>query len=72
MWENVLVGAHRGGGHGAETRARALAAIEFVGLTDRAHELCRNLPHGHQKLVELARALAGGPRSCCRRSRAPA
>jgi branched-chain amino acid transport system permease protein len=61
VWENVLVGAHRGGGHEAETRTRALAAIEFVGLSDKAHELCRNLPYGHQKLVELARAIAGEP-----------
>lgn len=61
VWENVLVGAHRGGGHEAETRTRALAAIEFVGLSDRAYEICRNLPYGHQKLVELARAIAGEP-----------
>jgi len=61
VWENVLIGAHRGGGHEAETEVRALAAIEFVGLSDKAHELCRNLPYGHQKLVELARAVAGEP-----------
>jgi branched-chain amino acid transport system permease protein len=61
VWENVLIGAHRGGGHEAETQTRALAALEFVGLSDKAHELCRNLPYGHQKLVELARAIAGEP-----------
>jgi branched-chain amino acid transport system permease protein len=61
VWENVLVGAHRGGGRECETEARALAAIEFVGLSDKAFEICRNLPYGHQKLVELARSLAGEP-----------
>ena len=61
VWENVLVGAHRGGGRERETEARALAAIEFVGLSDKAFEICRNLPYGHQKLVELARSLAGEP-----------
>ena len=61
VWENVLVGAHRAGGPESETRTRALAAIEFVGLSDKAHEFCRNLPYGHQKLVELARAVAGEP-----------
>jgi len=61
VWENVLVGAQREEGSEAETRDRAMAAIEFVGLPDRAHEICRNLPYGHQKLVELARALAGEP-----------
>jgi branched-chain amino acid transport system permease protein len=61
VWENVLVGAHRGGGHERETEARAVAAIEFVGLSDKAFEICRNLPYGHQKSVELARSLAGEP-----------
>ncbi|HSC72046.1 MAG TPA: ATP-binding cassette domain-containing protein, partial [Candidatus Methylomirabilis sp.] len=61
VWENVLVGAQREEGSEAETRDRAMAAIEFVGLPDKAHEICRNLPYGHQKLVELARALAGEP-----------
>jgi ABC-type branched-subunit amino acid transport system ATPase component/ABC-type branched-subunit amino acid transport system permease subunit len=61
VWENVLVGAHRAGGSEAETRSRAMAAIEFVGLVDKAHEICRNLPYGHQKLVEVTRSLAGEP-----------
>ena len=61
VWENVLVGAQREESGEVETRARAMAAISFVGLTDKAAELCRNLPYGHQKLVELARALAGEP-----------
>ncbi len=61
VWENVLVGAQREKSREAETRDRAMAAIEFVGLPDKANEICRNLPYGHQKLVELARALAGEP-----------
>ncbi len=61
VWENVLVGAQRVGGPEHEIRDRAMATVEFVGLGDRVHELCRNLPYGHQKLVELARALAGEP-----------
>ena len=61
VWENVLVGAQREEGSEGETRDRAMAAIEFAGLPDRVHEICRNLPYGHQKLVELARALAGEP-----------
>ena len=61
VWENVLVGAKRAGGNEAETQGRAVAAIEFVGLSDKAYEICRNLPYGHQKLVELSRAIAGEP-----------
>ena len=61
IWENVLVGAQREVGSEADTQERAVTAIEFVGASDKAHEICRNLPYGHQKLVELARALAGEP-----------
>ena len=61
VWDNVLVGSQREGGTEEEVRDRAMAAIEFVGLYDLAHEKCRNLPYGHQKLVELARTLAGKP-----------
>ncbi|HYA91967.1 MAG TPA: branched-chain amino acid ABC transporter ATP-binding protein/permease [Thermodesulfobacteriota bacterium] len=61
VWENVLVGAKRAGGNETETKGRALAAIEFAGLSDKAYEICRSLPYGHQKLVELARAIAGEP-----------
>ena len=61
VWENVLVGAKRAGGSEAEARERATAAIEFVGLADKAYDICQNLPYGYQKLVELARAVAGEP-----------
>ena len=61
VWENVLVGAQREKGREADTERRAAAANEFVGLSEKAFEVSRNLPYGHQKLVELARALAGEP-----------
>jgi branched-chain amino acid transport system permease protein len=44
-----------------DVRHQALAALHFVGLAERAGELARNLPYGHQRLVEIARALAGEP-----------
>ncbi len=61
VWDNVLVGSQRAGGTKAEVQERAMAAIEFVGLNDKVHEQCKSLPYGHQKLVELARTLAGAP-----------
>ncbi len=61
VWENVLVGAQRARGSEAEIKERAIAAVEFVGLRNKVHEICLNLPYGHQKLLELARALAGEP-----------
>ena len=41
---------------------RALEALEFVGLGDRAAAQARNLPYGHLRRLEIARALAGGPK----------
>jgi len=63
--ENVMVGAQRPnnpvGGSREALRARALSALKFVAMADRAEVLVKNLPYGHQRLVEIARALAGHP-----------
>lgn len=61
VWENVLIGSQRAGGTEEEIRDRAMSAIEFVGIGELVHERCKSLPYGHQKLVELARTLAGKP-----------
>ncbi|HLN60901.1 MAG TPA: branched-chain amino acid ABC transporter ATP-binding protein/permease [Symbiobacteriaceae bacterium] len=61
VWENVLIGSQKKGGSAAEVESRARAAIEFVGMSGKAFEQCKNLPYGHQKLVEIARQLAGEP-----------
>ena len=42
-------------------RERALRCLDIVGLSDEAHELARNLAHGHQKMLGVARALATKP-----------
>jgi branched-chain amino acid transport system permease protein len=64
--ENVMVGAQRDGNPiqpGREALVlRALSALEFVGIVDQAHVVVRNLPYGHQRMVEIARALAGHPK----------
>jgi branched-chain amino acid transport system permease protein len=64
--ENVMVGAQRKNNPiepgERELRERALSALAFVGMADRAHEIVKNLPYGHQRLVEIARALAGHPK----------
>lgn len=41
---------------------RAMELLRFVGLADLAHEEIGHLPHGKQRLVEIARALAVDPR----------
>jgi branched-chain amino acid transport system permease protein len=64
--ENVIVGAQRDNNPiehgGAALRARAMSALDFVGLADKADTIVRSLPYGHQRLVEIARALAGHPK----------
>ena len=75
--ENVLVGAHPHFRSGfAETvlrlprfhreeraaRAEALRLLDFVGLSEFADEQAGNLPFGHQRRLEIARALALRPK----------
>ncbi len=42
-------------------RAEAMKLLEFVGLADKAEEAAGNLPYGHQRRLEIARALASRP-----------
>ena len=44
---------------------RAMALLEFVGIADNAQVLSRNLPYGHQRRLEIARALATDPKVLC-------
>jgi branched-chain amino acid transport system ATP-binding protein len=54
--EHVLVGRH------ARSGRRAREILGYVGLAGLAHSQAAGLPFGTQKRVELARALASGPR----------
>jgi len=64
--ENVEIGSeHPGnalvtGGRQAHA-ARARSALAFVGLAARADEPVTSFSYGHQRLIEIARALAGNP-----------
>ncbi|MDX6714655.1 MAG: branched-chain amino acid transport system ATP-binding protein livM [Baekduia sp.] len=73
---NVLIGLHAeiAGGLGSallrlpagrrserEARARAMTALEVVGLADVAGAIASDLPYGLQRRVELARALVANP-----------
>ncbi|HSY57146.1 MAG TPA: branched-chain amino acid ABC transporter ATP-binding protein/permease [Bradyrhizobium sp.] len=65
--ENVVIGAERPGNTLAGLRdddalnARAMSALTFVGLGARANELISSFSYGHQRLIEIARALAANP-----------
>ena len=43
-------------------RSAALRALEFVGIGNDALQLAGEIPHGKQRLVEIARALVGAPK----------
>ena len=72
--DNVLAGAvgHRlgwlgaalagAGSDAAATQARAMEALEAVGLADSAATPSADLPFGHRRRLEIARALAAGAR----------
>ena len=45
----------------SSARADALRLLEFVGLADKAETAAGNLPYGHQRRLEIARALASKP-----------
>jgi branched-chain amino acid transport system permease protein len=65
--ENVEIGAERPGnsmigrGGAAALTERAMEALTFVGLGARANELISSFSYGHQRLIEIARALAANP-----------
>jgi branched-chain amino acid transport system permease protein len=43
-------------------REEALGFLDFVGVADRAETEAGEVPHGQQRLVEIARAMMGGAR----------
>jgi ABC-type branched-subunit amino acid transport system ATPase component len=76
VMENTMVGRHRltkSGVLGAFLRPKwvkeeeklilekARESLSFVGLEAYEGELARNMSYGHQRLLEIARALAGEP-----------
>jgi branched-chain amino acid transport system permease protein len=75
--ENVLLGAYTREGAGlpaialrlpaARAEARrlreeAMGYLAFVGVADRAESEAGEIPHGQQRLIEIARAMMGGAR----------
>src|SRR5438105_8703039 len=64
VFENVLVGAHSREGFLGERRARTYAreALREVDLEPLAGRPAAGFPYGTLKRIELARALAAGPR----------
>jgi branched-chain amino acid transport system ATP-binding protein len=72
--ENVLLGLHLHSRKGlrqvlfsrqifpSDEIARSHNVLEFTGLAPYAAQLAKNLPHGHQRVLGIAMALAAQPR----------
>ena len=73
--ENVLIGCHLRSRSGLlstllgtdqarqqQAREKALDALDFFGLLNRQHDLTNNLPHGLQRALGVAVALASDPK----------
>jgi branched-chain amino acid transport system ATP-binding protein len=58
-----LTGRHRS--EEARIVARAEQYLEVMGLSHRAAEISKGLPYGEQRRLEIARALATGPKVLC-------
>ncbi len=78
--DNVRIACHAGASHGffdslfltarhqseeARILARAEEYLAVMGLAHRRDETARNLPYGEQRRLEIARALATGPKVLC-------
>jgi len=62
VMQNMLYHAALHGIGGREARDRAGAALERIGLADRARDKARDLSGGQRRRVEIARALLHRPR----------
>jgi branched-chain amino acid transport system permease protein len=66
LLENIIVGAEQPGNEAAVgssgVKQYALAALDFVSLAEQAMQTVQSLSYGHQRLAEIARALAGSPK----------
>jgi branched-chain amino acid transport system ATP-binding protein len=60
--ENVLLAAQSGGARASIASARATESLARVGLAERAGTRAGELPYGHQRLLEVAMALALRPK----------
>ena len=59
---NVIVNYRKCMQEEAECREKALEILRFLGLEDVKDLEARNIPYGHQRLLEIGRALATSPK----------
>jgi branched-chain amino acid transport system ATP-binding protein len=59
---DAIIGTRRHHDEEQETRDHAIELLRIFGLEDKASEPATSLPYGSQRRLEIARALATGPR----------
>ena len=59
---NVIFNSRKCMQEEAECREKALEILRFLGLEDVKDLEARNIPYGHQRLLEIGRALATSPK----------
>lgn len=59
---DILFGGHRAHHHDQVLINKSLNILESLGIASEKDELAMNLPHGKQRILSLAIALAPGPR----------
>jgi branched-chain amino acid transport system ATP-binding protein len=64
LWE-ALARGYRTRTEERQTIQKALTLLDFVGLSGGAGRLAKNFPYGHQRRLEIARALALEPKLLC-------
>ena len=77
VFDNVIIGHHLHSREGfwgslfntpsarrdkAEIEKKSLEILEFIGLLHLKNELAKNLPHGHQRALGVAMAMAAQPK----------
>jgi len=63
VWDNMMYGLKVRGLRGVRARARAAEALEMVAMSELAHRSASALSAGERQRVNLARAIAIGPRA---------
>src|SRR5205823_205968 len=61
LWDAIFK-TRAAGREEARVTERANELLDFVGIRQQAYNYARNLPYGHQRRLEIARALASEPK----------
>jgi len=64
VYENIAFAMHVVGAKNSRIKQRVLEVLQMVGLSQKRHEMPRDLSGGEQQRVVIARSLVNEPRIC--------